>query len=133
MMDAGNFTEDEKVRASFFPHTNFRMLAHSPSVAISDTISQRFVLAEYIKASQVDTEQLVAFIKMHNLQADWFSMQLPGGELFTTNRSLSQNVAAPNLKSVRPKHAPMHARSIKHVRYRVGLSHVAQLEEAQIC
>ncbi|KAJ4411655.1 hypothetical protein N0V82_008969 [Gnomoniopsis sp. IMI 355080] len=50
-MDAGNFTEDEK----------------------------RFVLAEYIKASQVDTEQLVEFIKKCNLQPDWFSMQLPGG------------------------------------------------------
>lgn len=28
----------------------------------------------------MDTAQLVAFIKMHNLQPDWFSMQLPGGE-----------------------------------------------------
>ncbi|CAN8097014.1 unnamed protein product [Discula destructiva] len=50
-MDAGNFTEDEK----------------------------RFVLAEYIKASQVDTEQLVAFIKQCRLEPDWFMMQLPGG------------------------------------------------------
>lgn len=44
---------------------------------------QRFVLAEYIKASQVDTDQLVDFIKMHQLQTDWFSMQLPGGIVFT--------------------------------------------------
>lgn len=42
---------------------------------------QRFVLAEYIRASQVQTDQLVAFIKMYNLQADWLSMHLPVGEL----------------------------------------------------
>lgn len=52
----------------------------SPELVVANILSQRFVLAEYIKASQVDTDQLVAFIKMYNLQADWFSMQLPGGK-----------------------------------------------------
>lgn len=40
---------------------------------------QRFVLAEFIKASHVDTAQLVAFIKQCKLEPDWFMMQLPGG------------------------------------------------------
>lgn len=74
-MDVGNFTEDEKVRC-------FRRKASpSPglSVDLSDMLLQRFVLAEYIKASQVDTDQLVAFIKQCKLQPDWFMMQLPGG------------------------------------------------------
>lgn len=62
-------------------------IAGACSPSISDTTVQRFVLAEYIKASQVDTDQLVAFIKMYNLQADWFSMQLPGGE-FPLQRGL---------------------------------------------
>lgn len=55
MMDA--FTEDEKVSypiSLWFPPcrlaTDFNMT------------TQRFVLAEYIKASQVGTEQLVEFI-----------------------------------------------------------------------
>lgn len=76
-MDAGNFTEDEKVRASSakLGFTTIPALLETPNIKL-----QRFVLAEYIKASQVDTEQLVAFIKKCNLQPDWFSMQLPGGE-----------------------------------------------------
>lgn len=52
MMDA--FTEDEKVPHSCIP---------APcNPAKADNASQRFVLAEYIKASQVETGQLVEFI-----------------------------------------------------------------------
>lgn len=76
-MDAGNFTEDEKVRAS---SAKLGLRVIPARLEMPNIKLQRFVLAEYIKASQVDTEQLVAFIKKCNLQPDWFSMQLPGGE-----------------------------------------------------
>lgn len=55
MMDA--FTEDEKVCLSKIPSSDTLCL-----VAPSNVTSQRFVLAEYIKASQVGTEQLIDFI-----------------------------------------------------------------------
>lgn len=81
---------------------------------------QRFVLAEYIKASQVDTDQLVAFIKTYNLQADWFSMQLPGGQ-FPRYRGVSHSEdRSHNHEFYRSKYAPMHARSVKYAGYRVG-------------
>ncbi|KAK4165378.1 hypothetical protein QBC43DRAFT_208858, partial [Cladorrhinum sp. PSN259] len=40
---------------------------------------QRFVLAEMIKASQMDVGVLVEFIESQKIQPDWLSMQLPGG------------------------------------------------------
>ncbi|KAK3379804.1 hypothetical protein B0T24DRAFT_169725 [Lasiosphaeria ovina] len=42
-------------------------------------IEKRFVLAEMIKASHMDVGILVDFIKLHGIQPDWMSMQLPGG------------------------------------------------------
>ncbi|KAF3769881.1 hypothetical protein M406DRAFT_105114 [Cryphonectria parasitica EP155] len=83
-MDAGNFTEDEK----------------------------RFVLAEYIKASQVDTEQLVAFIKMNQLQTDWFSMQLPGDLPSVPN--LKKRKSASDLLT---EQAPKRMASMAHIPY----------------
>ena len=47
------------------PRTRRYTLARTPALchaAMSDNILQRFVLAEYIKASQVETGQLVEFI-----------------------------------------------------------------------
>ncbi|KAK4457927.1 hypothetical protein QBC42DRAFT_30468 [Cladorrhinum samala] len=40
---------------------------------------KRFVLAEMIKASQMDVGVLVDFIESQKIQPDWLSMQLPGG------------------------------------------------------
>lgn len=87
-----------------------------PSRTSNPTI-QRFVLAEYIKASQVDTEQLVAFIKTYNLQADWFSMQLPGGK---APSQMLDSLGDPqhNNHLHRPKYAPVHARGVDHAGYR---------------
>jgi hypothetical protein len=38
-----------------------------------------FVLAEMIKASRIDVESLVDFIKYHRIEPDWMSMQIPLG------------------------------------------------------
>lgn len=40
---------------------------------------QRFVLTEMIKASQIDMEPLVQFVKANCLSYSWFSLQLPAG------------------------------------------------------
>ncbi|KAH7326394.1 hypothetical protein B0I35DRAFT_133817 [Stachybotrys elegans] len=40
---------------------------------------KRFVLAEMIKASSVDIDSLVFFIKSQGIEPDWMSMQLPLG------------------------------------------------------
>ncbi|KAI1429382.1 hypothetical protein F5Y12DRAFT_483951 [Xylaria sp. FL1777] len=40
---------------------------------------KRFVLGEIIKVSTIDVPTLVEFIKAHNVEPDWLSMQLPGG------------------------------------------------------
>lgn len=115
MMDAGNFTEDEKVRIPggipWVPGTAL------PSANLT---AQRFVLAEYIKASQVDTDQLVAFIKMHNLQADWFAMQLPGGQFPRKCGFFHPEGCSHNHSFYRSEYASMHARSVKYAGYRVG-------------
>ncbi|PSR90423.1 hypothetical protein BD289DRAFT_481763 [Coniella lustricola] len=118
-MDAGNFTEDEK----------------------------RFVLAEYIKASQVDTEQLVGFIKMHRLQTDWFSMQLPGGRnMHQCMRAASSMLdiqldlpSLPNLKKrksasdlLTEQQAPKRMASMTHIPYQHRPSSRAQDQTAQI-
>lgn len=42
-------------------------------------VEKRFVLAEMIKVSRMDVTVLVDFIRSHNVQPDWLSMQLPGG------------------------------------------------------
>ncbi|KAK4192072.1 hypothetical protein QBC35DRAFT_262475 [Podospora australis] len=42
-------------------------------------VEKRFVLAEMIKVSHMDVGVLVDFIKSHDIQPDWLSMQLPGG------------------------------------------------------
>ncbi|KAK3333138.1 hypothetical protein B0T19DRAFT_117750 [Cercophora scortea] len=44
-------------------------------------VERRFVLAEMIKASQMDVGTLVEFIRHHDIQTstDWLQMQLPGG------------------------------------------------------
>lgn len=47
---------------------------HGPSIS-----SQRFVLGEIIKVSNLDIATLVEFIKTHNVEPNWLSMQLPGG------------------------------------------------------
>ncbi|KAK0711482.1 hypothetical protein B0H67DRAFT_291491 [Lasiosphaeris hirsuta] len=49
---------------------------------------KRFVLAEMIKASHMDVTVLVNFIKLHDVEPDWMSMQLPGG------RNMSQCLRA---------------------------------------
>ncbi|ROW12730.1 hypothetical protein VMCG_00470 [Cytospora schulzeri] len=69
---------------------------------------KRFVLAEYIKASQVGTEQLVEFIKACNLQADWFSMQLPGGRnmhqcMRAASNMLDIDLQFPSLPNLEPR------------------------------
>ncbi|KUI59562.1 hypothetical protein VP1G_06795 [Cytospora mali] len=69
---------------------------------------KRFVLAEYIKASQVGTEQLVEFIKSYNLQADWFSMQLPGGRnmhqcMRAASNMLDIELQFPSLPNLEPR------------------------------
>lgn len=46
-------------RTRRYTHSRVPALCH---VANSDNVLQRFVLAEYIKASQVETDQLVEFI-----------------------------------------------------------------------
>lgn len=84
-----------------------------PFVGSPNTTPQRFVLAEYIKASQVDTEQLVTFIKTCNLQPDWFSMQLPGGEPLCQSVS-SHPTIDPDHHWIRQEYAPVHARSFQH-------------------
>ena len=38
-----------------------------------------FVLAEMIKASRIDVDSLVRFIKYHKIEPDWMSMQIPLG------------------------------------------------------
>ncbi|KAH9900387.1 hypothetical protein F4778DRAFT_139013 [Xylariomycetidae sp. FL2044] len=40
---------------------------------------KRFVLGEIIKVSSVDVHTLVEFIKSHNIEPNWMSMQLPNG------------------------------------------------------
>ncbi|KAI8634848.1 hypothetical protein F5Y19DRAFT_127515 [Xylariaceae sp. FL1651] len=40
---------------------------------------KRFVLGEMIKVSTIDVPTLVDFIKAHNVEPNWMSMQLPGG------------------------------------------------------
>ncbi|KXJ94306.1 hypothetical protein Micbo1qcDRAFT_43142 [Microdochium bolleyi] len=40
---------------------------------------KRFVLAEMIKVSSLDVPTLVEFIRAHQLEPRWLSMQLPGG------------------------------------------------------
>ncbi|KAI1495589.1 hypothetical protein F5X99DRAFT_425929 [Biscogniauxia marginata] len=39
---------------------------------------KRFVLAEMIKVSTIDVHTLVNFIRAHNVEPNWMSMQLPG-------------------------------------------------------
>lgn len=61
---------------------------------------RRFVLAEMIKASEIDVGLLVDFVKRNNVQPDWLSMQLPGG------RNMHQCIrAAENMFNV-PMHPP---------------------------
>ncbi|KAI9167479.1 Oxidoreductase calM [Paramyrothecium foliicola] len=43
------------------------------------TSNKLFVLAEIIKASRIDVESLVHFIKYHNIEPDWMNMQIPLG------------------------------------------------------
>ncbi|KAI1808560.1 hypothetical protein F4811DRAFT_246438 [Daldinia bambusicola] len=40
---------------------------------------KRFVLGEIIKVSTIDVSTLVDFIKAHQVEPNWMSMQLPGG------------------------------------------------------
>ncbi|KAI0017316.1 hypothetical protein F4780DRAFT_610944 [Xylariomycetidae sp. FL0641] len=40
---------------------------------------KRFVLAEMVKVSTIDVHTLVEFIRAHNIEPNWMSMQLPGG------------------------------------------------------
>lgn len=60
MMDA--FTEDEKVCQSIINISILVSIVSSRLAAAANVTPQRFVLAEYIKASQVGTEQLIEFI-----------------------------------------------------------------------
>lgn len=93
---------------------------------------KRFVLAEYIKASQVETEQLVEFIKTYNLQADWFSMQLPGGRnmhqcMRAASSMLDIDLQFPSLPNLEPRkrksvsdlteHAPKRVASMTPIQY----------------
>ncbi|GAB1320233.1 hypothetical protein MFIFM68171_10443 [Madurella fahalii] len=42
-------------------------------------VEKRFILGEMVKTSHMDVGVLVDFIKSHDVQPDWLSMQLPGG------------------------------------------------------
>ena len=42
---------------------------------------QRFILTELIKASKMDMEPLVEFVKANCVSYSWFSVQLPAGML----------------------------------------------------
>lgn len=44
------------------------------------TFLQRFVLGEMIKASSIDVQLLVEFIKNNNVEQNWMHMQLPVGK-----------------------------------------------------
>lgn len=67
------FTDVEKVR--FYTVSPMGALQKSLTV----TATQRFVLAEMVKVSQMDVGVLVDFIKSHEVQPNWLLMQLPGG------------------------------------------------------
>ncbi|RYP17338.1 hypothetical protein DL767_010036 [Monosporascus sp. MG133] len=47
-------------------------------VSFSDD-EKRFVLGEIIKVSNLDVATIVEFIRAHNVEPNWFLMQLPGG------------------------------------------------------
>ncbi|KAG8156680.1 hypothetical protein KVR01_013471 [Diaporthe batatas] len=90
---------------------------------------KRFVLAEYIKASQVETDQLVEFIKAYNLQADWFAMQLPGGRnmhqcMRAASQLLDRELQLPSLPNLKRKsvsdfseHVPKRVASMTPIQY----------------
>ncbi|KAJ0109281.1 hypothetical protein J7T55_009612 [Diaporthe amygdali] len=90
---------------------------------------KRFVLAEYIKASQVETGQLVEFIKTYNLQADWFAMQLPGGRnmhqcMRAASQLLDRELQLPSLPNLKRKsvsdfseHVPKRVASMTPIQY----------------
>ncbi|KAI3400957.1 hypothetical protein diail_1165 [Diaporthe ilicicola] len=90
---------------------------------------KRFVLAEYIKASQVETTQLVEFIKMYNLHADWFAMQLPGGRnmhqcMRAASQLLDRELQVPSLPNLKRKsvgdfseHVPKRVASMTPIQY----------------
>ncbi|KAI7787959.1 hypothetical protein LA080_013264 [Diaporthe eres] len=90
---------------------------------------KRFVLAEYIKASQVETGQLVEFIKTYNLHADWFAMQLPGGRnmhqcMRAASQMLDRELQLPSLPNLKRKsvsdfseHVPKRVASMTPIQY----------------
>jgi hypothetical protein len=71
------FTDAEKVRhkSLFYPAPYCPLIKHSPRYRST----QRFVLAEMIKVSNMDVGTLVDFVKYHDIAPDWLEMQLPGG------------------------------------------------------
>ncbi|KAI1641054.1 hypothetical protein F4809DRAFT_637178 [Biscogniauxia mediterranea] len=67
---------------------------------------KRFVLAEMIKVSTIDVHTLVNFIKAHNVEPNWMSMQLPGGRnmnqcLGAVDNMFQAKFPPPNLTSKR--------------------------------
>lgn len=47
---------------------------------LTAAVLQRFVLAEIIKASQLDVEALASFVRSRQVNFDFMSMQLPQGK-----------------------------------------------------
>jgi hypothetical protein len=67
---------------SWFLAAGAAIPVHLRICLLTSVTTQRFVLAEMIKASHMDVGILVEFIKHHEIQPDWLSMQLPGGRCF---------------------------------------------------
>ncbi|KAK3375104.1 hypothetical protein B0H63DRAFT_267268 [Podospora didyma] len=69
---------------------------------------KRFVLAEMIKASNMDVAVLVDFIKLHQIQPNWLAMQLPGGRnmnqcLYAAETMFNMQIPPPAIQPLKRK------------------------------
>jgi len=76
-------------------------------------VEKRFVLAEMIKASDLDVGLLVNFVKQHDVQADWMLMQLPSGR--NMNQCLRAAEAMFNLTIPPPAISPLKRKSFSEL------------------
>ncbi|KAK1756023.1 hypothetical protein QBC47DRAFT_400927 [Echria macrotheca] len=76
-------------------------------------VEKRFVLAEMIKASQMDVNVLVDFISKSGIQPDWMLMQLPGGR--NMNQCVRAAEAMFNMSIQPPAISPLKRKSISDI------------------
>lgn len=79
-----SFTREEQVSGLLDPH-------QPVCCALSSKLLlQRFVLAEMIKSSTIDIDNLIHFIRANTVSPDWMTMQLPQGEFGEAQPTIAQ-------------------------------------------